>query len=318
MSALSDNEVASIFATRYISAVALAILLYDHSLTLKSEITGIWMNKAAGIGNRAGFMVNRYLTTAMVAYVSYSKWIKLWIDDEAKREAYGKHRLIQTSCQVFIWLFAIASTVFVAISHFIIMSRLYTLWDRRILIKYILVGSFGVAISISMVFSIIAAHQVQPFLEYNPFLHMCTFAKKPWALPFMLGALTVFDFFIIIMTIFNALDRPHQKQADVVTALQVDGAIMVSSATIISSMYDVLMLTSSFGAVLRFISLMMAIFGDPSNCFVTLSFVWAMCSMVNSRIQLRVEGLRFIRFTRQPGESSEDVEIYNFPQSLGI
>jgi hypothetical protein len=37
---------------------------------------------------------------------------------------------------------------------------------------------------------------------------------------------TSFDLFIIIMAIFNALDRPYQRQADVMTSLQNDGARM--------------------------------------------------------------------------------------------
>jgi hypothetical protein len=73
---------------------------------------------------------------------------------------------------------------------------------------------------------------------------MCTIGQKPWALAYMLGALvcevvvlssiteltnsqqTMFDLFIIVVTVVNALDRPHQKQADVITALQRDGALM--------------------------------------------------------------------------------------------
>ncbi|KAJ6613136.1 hypothetical protein B0H10DRAFT_2049644 [Mycena sp. CBHHK59/15] len=269
---------ASIFATRYVSAVGVAALLYDHVLTLDDEIHLIWFNWAAGAGNRIGFMVNRYITEAMIIYVAYML-------------SGGSHGLSsQISCRVFIWIFAIASTVFVAISHFIIMARVYTLWDRRLRIKWILMGSFSVAISISMTFSILAAHQVQPFLEYNPLIHMCTFEKKPGALSFMLGALTVFDLFIIVMTVFNALDRPYQKQADVMTSLQHDGARM-------------------FVVLLRLTALVMAIVGDPANCFVTLTIVWAMCSIVNSRMQLRIEGLRFIRFTTP---ANGDIELFEY------
>ncbi|KAJ7751540.1 hypothetical protein DFH07DRAFT_826348 [Mycena maculata] len=279
LSLIIDHE-ASIMATRYFSAVAVALVFCDHCLTSGDEIQFIWMNTKAGSGNRAGFLINRYVTEAMVAYVTYM----------LSGMAGGQTDRV---CQIFIWLFAIASTVFVAVSHFLIISRLYTLWDRRKIIKWILLGSFGVTISIAMAFCILAAHQVQPFLVYNPLLHMCTFTQKPWALPYMLGALTLFDGFIILMTIVNALDRPHHTQADVVTALVRDGALMFVGLF-----------------VLRFINLMMAIFGNPSNCFVTLSTVWAVCCIVNSRIQLRVENLRFVRYTRQPGESSEDVEIH--------
>ncbi|KAJ7101374.1 hypothetical protein B0H15DRAFT_815862 [Mycena belliarum] len=257
--------------------VAATLLFFDHSITFVEELDFIWFNKAAGLGNRLGFLVNRYLTEAMVLYVSYM----LSGDSKGLTD--------RVSCQIFLWLFAIASTVFVAVSHFIIMARLYTLWDRRPRIKWILMAAFSVAISISMTFSILSAHQVQPFLKYNLILHMCTFAKKPWALPFMLGALTSFDLFIIVATVINALDRPHQKQADVMTALQRDGALMFT------------------------VNLMMAVFGNPSNCFVTLSFVWAMCSMVNSRLQLRVEGLRFIRFVPT---LDDPLELYNISNAV--
>ncbi|KAF7300454.1 hypothetical protein HMN09_00929200 [Mycena chlorophos] len=152
-------------------------------------------------------------------------------------------------------------------------------------------GAFGIAISISMAFAILAAHQVQPFLQFNPIIHMCSFSEKPWALPFMLGALTIFDLFIIVVTIVNGFHRPHQKQADVMTALQRDGALMFAGLF-----------------VLRFIGLMMAILGDPSNCFVTLSFVWATCAMVNSRIQLRVEALRFIRHAVYAGQEPDEYD----------
>ncbi|KAJ7131557.1 hypothetical protein C8R43DRAFT_1133773 [Mycena crocata] len=291
----------SIFATRQrdlVAAIAAAMLLYDHILTWVEEVTCIWNNPAAGAGNRIGFMVNRYITEAMVIYVAYML-------------SGGSEGLTDKD---FIWLFAIASTVFVALSHFIIMARVYTLWDRRKMIKWILMGSFGVAISISMAFSILSAHEVQPFLEYNPVIHMCTFAKKPWSLPFMLGALTVFDLFIIALTVWNALDRPHQKQADVMTALQRDGAMMFVGLFRKSHCSKSLLYCSHefFLPVLRVVSLMMAIFGDPSNCFVTLSFVWSLCSMVNSRIQLRVEGLRFIRHTVQPGDDIDEYALHDF------
>jgi arginine repressor len=85
--------VASILATRYLSgtyyvdldfsklrnvlAAAIALLLYDHALSFDQEVTLIWLNTAAGAGNRIGFMINRYLTEAMVVYVSYSKYLCL-------------------------------------------------------------------------------------------------------------------------------------------------------------------------------------------------------------------------------------------------
>ncbi|KAJ7488106.1 hypothetical protein FB451DRAFT_1167565 [Mycena latifolia] len=243
----------AVFATRYMSgmpcslseafpncsywwdaAIAVTALCYDHAITLDAEIAYIWLNKAAGAGNRIGFLLNRYLTEGMTVYVAYS------------------------NCQLFIWLFATASSVFVWVSHFIIIARVYTLWDRRPKIKWILAGGFGVATSISMAFAALAAHQAQ--------------RKKPWALPFMQGGSTALDLFIIVMTIFNALDRPYQKQADVMSSLQRDGALMFVPYDSLISLWRSLETPRS----------------ASSPCF-------------NTRIQLRVEALRFIRYTPHPG-----------------
>ncbi|KAJ7278800.1 hypothetical protein C8J57DRAFT_1573568 [Mycena rebaudengoi] len=287
-----SHEEASIFATRYISAIGISALFYDHALTIGDEIHLIWRNAAAGIGNRIGFIINRYISEAMTIYVAYMlSGGSHGLDDELS----GLHLDICGGLNNICGCFPLVAS-WVTYIPVVIMSRLYTLWDHRERIKWILMSAFGIAISLSMAFSILAAHQVQPFLKYNPFIHMCVFAKKPWALPFMLGSLTVFDFFIIVMTVVNALDRPHQTQAEVMTSIQHDGARMFIYYPNLCPVPLLTILNISEQLVLRLIALIMAIVGDPSDCFVTLSIVWAMCSVVNSRLQLRVEGLRFISF----------------------
>ncbi|KAF7361631.1 hypothetical protein MVEN_00506400 [Mycena venus] len=157
--------------------------------------------------------------------------------------------------------------------------RIYTLWDHRKRIKWFLVCTFGAALPTSMVFSVFSAMQIQTLAAYSPFIHMCMVTEKPWALPVVLGVWVVFDFSLIILAFFNALEQPHQRQADVMVTLKHDGAKM-------------------FGClfVLRLGNLIAAIVADAAYCFVTFTLLWAMCSIVTSRLQLRVERLRFSRF----------------------
>lgn len=61
---------------------------------------------------------------------------------------------------------------------------------------------------------------------YNPFIRICAITQKPWALPFVLTIWVFFDFFIILLTLYNAMERPHRNQAEVMTSLQHDGAKM--------------------------------------------------------------------------------------------
>ncbi|KAK7059983.1 hypothetical protein R3P38DRAFT_2838845 [Favolaschia claudopus] len=265
---------APIFATRYISAICVSALFYDHLLTLEREILLVWLNSLAGMWNRFGFIVNRYLTEAVAIYVGYLY------------SGVGQGITNEISCQASVWIFTICNSLFIAVSYFLIMWRVYTLWDRRPFIKWILLGVFFVSMIIAVVFGILCAIQMQASVSSNPVIRMCTLTQKPWGLKYTLAALTGFDLFIIVMSIINALDKPHKRQADVMTSLQHDGARMF-----------VRRLMASFPVVLRLISLIIAIVGNETNFFGAILISWSMCSIASSRIQLRVESLRFYRLT---------------------
>ncbi|KAJ7629891.1 hypothetical protein B0H17DRAFT_1218008 [Mycena rosella] len=234
---------ASVFATRYLSAVGVAVLLYDHVLTIGDEIAFIWLNSAAGLQYRIIFMVDRYLTEAVSLYAAYSKSFR-------PSPAPFLIRRFQC-CRKFLWILALTTSIFTSLSNLILAMRVYTLWDRRRTIKWLLMCAFGVAFPASVVFSVLSAQEIQSSIAYSSFLRMCVIKEKPSALPVVLGIWVVFDFFIVILTIYNALEQPHQTQTDVMITLQHDGAKML---------------------------------------------LWAMCSVVTSRMQLRVERLRFTRF----------------------
>lgn len=121
---------------------------------------------------------------------------------------------------------------------------------------------------------------------------------------------TGLDLFIIVMIIFNALERPHKKQAEVITALQHDGAKMFVASGVFLRLLDLgvypllqalfgkyVLISLSYGAqasaALRLVSLIMAIVGtvsrilhmgfhcsvvvQPAYCFVTLTCATIFC-----------------------------------------
>jgi len=168
-----------------------------------------------------------------------------------------------------------AATVCTSTGHFVVMARLHNLWDRRPTIKWILGGATVIALSVSLAFIVQVASDIE--ISSGAF---CALIKKPWALPYALGALTCLDLFVIMMSVLNALDRPYKRQADVMKELQRDGALMFF-----------------FLFLLRIVNFVLSIVGNATYCFVTVTLVWSVCCIVTSRIQLRVEELRFIRFT---------------------
>ncbi|KAF8976864.1 hypothetical protein BDQ17DRAFT_1267057, partial [Cyathus striatus] len=81
-----------------------------------------------------------------------------------------------------------ATTVMILyMAYVIIILRIYTLWDKRRKVAYILVGAFFTAISITTAFT------------------------------------SLFDLFIVVMVTFNVLDRPRTFQVKVLHELQRDG-----------------------------------------------------------------------------------------------
>jgi len=267
--------VTSILAMRYMSAVGVTVILYDHCLTFLDEVRYIWLNPQAGLGGRTSFILNRYVTEGMIIYVAYMLG--------------GNSRgLNNQDCRTFIWVFGVVGSISIALQQFTMVARVYTLWDRRPKIKWIVMAAFAVQTAITTVFSILTAQQMQPNVIYLEATHMCAITKKPWALPIMTGTLAAFGLFIILMTVVNALDRPYQKQADVVNSLLRDGALM-------------------FGLIflLTVANFVMSLLGSPSDCLVTLVVVWAMYRIVASRMELRVEAIRLVRFSFPANEAVE-------------
>jgi len=259
--------VASIFAVRYMSAVGVAAILYDHALTFSEEVRVIWSNSEVSFWSRISFMVNRYTTEAMIVYVAHML-------------GGNGNGITGQDCQRFIWVFGVVGSVSIATQQFMMTVRLYTIWDRREKIKWILSAGFAIQSSLTTVFSILTARDLQPFVIYFPQLHMCGIISRPWTLPVTIGTLSAFQIFMILMAIGNALDRPYQKQAEIVTTLIRDGVRMFICLFLLS-----------------LVNFVMTVAGNPSDCLVTLAVVWAMYGIVHARMQLRVEGLRFVRFT---------------------
>ncbi|KAJ3983781.1 hypothetical protein F5890DRAFT_1520879 [Lentinula detonsa] len=198
----SIADVESLYRLRYLSGVALIVMVYDHLLTLDDEFSTIWANTNREYLQKLMFVVNRYYTEAMVIYVVYGS----------------------CSCRRFIWVFALTSTIFTATTHFFITLRLYHSWDKRKRMAIILLIAFTAFISAAAVLAVISAVQVQSVIYFVSLLRACVIPDIPKTLPYMMGTLFGFDLFIILLALFNAFERPHKTHADVLDALHRDGA----------------------------------------------------------------------------------------------
>ncbi|KAE9408481.1 hypothetical protein BT96DRAFT_932693 [Gymnopus androsaceus JB14] len=134
---------------------------------------------------------------------------------------------------------------------------------------------------------IITVIKVQSAIFFIPELGTCAILNIPSTFPYVAGALLGFDVFLILLAVFNAFERPHRTGADILDSLHSD---------LYSSQW------SEVVSILRIATLIMTIVGTPADCFGVLSMVWALNSVIASRIHLRVEGLKFAIFGK-PGTS---------------
>ncbi|KAF8996656.1 hypothetical protein BDQ17DRAFT_1429611 [Cyathus striatus] len=254
--------ISSIWAARYLPATAASVLVWDHILTIEREVRYIWFNKGIRLRSQLLFAMNRYATTVMIIYMAYvfsgSNHVHLSDSRYDSRSSMWNISSFRFSCRTFIWFFASFSAIFVSISHFIIILRIYTLWDKRRKVAYILVGAFFTAISITTAFTVLTAHDLQPYMHFNALLHTCAVGGNyvPRALSVALGSTSLFDLFIVVMVTFNVLDRPRTFQVKVLHELQRDGFRMFLGLFL-----------------LRLADLLMSLLGNSSNFYVLLSYV---------------------------------------------
>ncbi|KAI3615620.1 hypothetical protein WG66_011942 [Moniliophthora roreri] len=141
----------------------------------------------------------------------------------------------------------------------------------------ILTGGSAIFISGVAVLAVLAAIEVQPVTFFIPIFSVCTFFKIPIKLQVLLGILASFDFFLIILAVYNALDRPHKTNSEVIDSLHLDGAKLFVALI-----------------ALRLASMVVSIIGSPAECFSVMCLVFALNSIIVSRMHLRLEGLRFL------------------------
>ncbi|KAJ7146734.1 hypothetical protein C8R44DRAFT_864464 [Mycena epipterygia] len=284
MAAESAEQVVQIFyGLKYFSAVSFIAVVFDHLITIDDEVNTIWNNPNVRLHSKAAFIVNRYLTEGVMAYVVYIfSGTGTTLDTTVYQNVSNSVPLIMyIRCWRFIWIYGITCIVAGAISHFVILIRVYSLWDHRASVARILTAAFTVCISTTTILGVFAAIQIEPDLSYFEPLQTCVFGSKPKVITAMLGVLSFFDFFIVLLIIFNAIDRPRLTHIEIVSALQKDGLGLF--LTIFA---------------LRFADFVVSIFQTPTEVFVAITTVWGFATIINARLHMRLKGLSLSRSRR--------------------
>ncbi|KAJ7080542.1 hypothetical protein C8R44DRAFT_824203 [Mycena epipterygia] len=262
MASVSESEIVNtLLFLRYFTAVGLASMVYDHSLTIQAEAQVIWMNPNNRVVSKVAFGINRYLTEAVIAYTVY---VFSGADSHLNDQLCGR----------FLWLFGSAAMIFGAISHSIIVLRIYTLWDQRANVARALIATFIICIVATTAIGIVGELQLQPLFKFSEIFTTCIILSKPRIIFVVFGVQSLFDILVIFISVYNALERPHRTHSEVIMSLQHDGLKFILALFALRTSY-----------------LISSLVGDAGQCFAVVATCWSFTSIISARLHLRLDGL---------------------------
>ncbi|KAK0230173.1 hypothetical protein IW262DRAFT_1521249 [Armillaria fumosa] len=270
------------------TAAATALILWDHCLTLDEELAAIWRSFKGQNLTKVIYIMNRHLTEVVMLYTTYI--FTGWEGSTANEVKLGVSVILADSKRPPIHMFVVARPfsgylpftqpfwlAFYSFSLFITL-RAYRLWDHRqtrhrvLLTVFVgcITGTF--ALSVITVLLLLRSRVQLPLSEDVCAVHL----RVPKTLSFMMGIMLFFNLFVVWVTLYNALEIPHQSEHEVLHSLRRDGARLY---LMVSFLWMLLLIASVTIEMRSFFSILM--------------LVWALKANIAARMQLRIETLRF-------------------------
>ncbi|KAJ3888333.1 hypothetical protein GG344DRAFT_68049 [Lentinula edodes] len=254
----SMEDLESLYRLRYLSGVALSVMVYDHLLTLNEEFSNIWAAPNRDYFQKLMFVINRYYTEAMVMLVADSSGFSLSLQQYSPPPLtyYRNCADWHTEAAVFITL------------------RVYHSWDKRKRVAIILLVAFIIFMAAAAALAVISATDVQPAIHFVSFLKACMVPDIPITFPFMMGTLPFST---------HSKDRTRRMRMSWILSTEMElGHSFAGGYHKIKAIF-----------LLRLGCLIVSVVGMPADCFGALSVMWTLTAIISSRIHLRVEGLKF-------------------------
>lgn len=113
----TSTELQNLRACQYVSAVGLVILLWDHFLTVHDEVELVWRARLSF--PKLLFLFNRYVVPACLIILTYAT------------SGFSDDILSDSFCQTWFGVGIVVGMVSIGTSNFLILLRLWVLWDRK-------------------------------------------------------------------------------------------------------------------------------------------------------------------------------------------
>ncbi|KAG2064738.1 hypothetical protein BDR04DRAFT_955331, partial [Suillus decipiens] len=233
------------------------ILLWDHFLTLHDEIELIW--RAQLSFPKLLFLFNRYAVPTCLIVLTYV------VRGQANERGLPTDSL--QSCQAWFGVGIIIGMVSIGTSNFLILLRLWVLWDRRTRLVIVTLPLFLITQITAIVCTTYVVSSMMPFMIFEPYLQSCMLTQKVNFVVLWAPGVIVFEVMIFITTWWNALDQPLSQHTKMTKVMYRDGSIyfFVSGR-------------------LRLLNLILSIISPLSLIFLGVFFIWSACNVTLTRL----------------------------------
>jgi len=251
-------------AERYLSAVALSILVYDYILTFGDEVRYIWRRPISNI--KVLYLMLRY--SVLVAELVYFQALS----------GLSTH-LTHDFCVGSFIVVASVGSIALALANYVMLIRVYTLWDHRKWVLQTLYVCYVLSVCATIAFVVATCVELIPRMIYDPIIfRMCLIVGRT---PYWIGiwlSQGFFDVFLFVLTLFNAASRPRRANVKIITDLRRDGCVFYLAL---------------FGG--RFLNIALSIPTSQEYYPIAVSLVLSLTTVTVTRLVLRVERLLVTR-----------------------
>ncbi|KAF9233262.1 hypothetical protein BU15DRAFT_80281 [Melanogaster broomeanus] len=257
--------------SQYVSAVGLVILLWDHLLTFHDEVQLIWQARLSV--PKVLFLINRYVVPIVMI-------VQTQVGSAAQNS--------QPRCKAWFPIATFVGMSSIAISNFLVLLRLWVLWDRSPRLMLWTLALFILTQTLALGFTAYLIYSVIPTLTFEPTLHICMPTTKPqlvmlWGpgvrdyIFFMLDdeipmpLQIAFEVMIFVTTFWNAFDRPRTHDVQMAKIMHRDGSVYF------------------FGLfALRLLNMILSVVAPFSLMFLGLLFIWSVSNITLAHLILNL------------------------------
>lgn len=253
----AERTLHHLLITRYTAAAGITLLLYDHMLTFGDEVKYIWKSKEWTAPKYMFFIVRYGVPLAVLGHI-------------IQMSGLSNITLSDAFCRGYFAVSTAFGLTTIAMTNFIVLLRLWVLWDRDRIAVAVTVFAFVLTNVVSLGMLIFMITRVYATVTWNQAILMCSPAER---LP--LGGLwipgLVFEVIIFVMACFNALYRPRPSHDALAKVLYRDGLT-----------YFAVLFT------MRIINVVVGFVAPLSLIFVGVFFVWCTTTITTTRLVINI------------------------------